>query len=59
MPDTANTAEGIAKRALYVLRHMDLVAMLAGLIELRDLHTTRDERPDLYLVEAWEDRHRA
>ena len=59
MPDTTDTAEGIAKRALYVLRHKDLVAMLAGLIELRDLHTTRDQRPDLYLVEAWEDRHRA
>ena len=59
MPDRTDTAEGIAKRALYVLRHKDLVAMLAGLIELRDLHTTREERPDLYLVEAWEDRHRA
>ena len=59
MPDTANTPLGVAKRALYVLRHMDLIAMLAGLIELRDLHTTREERPDLYLVEAWEDRHRA
>ena len=59
MPDKTDTAEGIAKRALYVLRHKDLVAMMAGLIELRDLHTTREERPDLYLVEAWEDRHRA
>lgn len=59
MPDTTDTAEGIAKRALYVLRHKDLVAMLAALIELRDLYTTREERPDLYLVEAWEDRHRA
>ena len=59
MPDRIDTAEGIAKRALYVLRHKDLVAMLAGLIELRDLHTNRDDRPELYLVEAWEDRHRA
>lgn len=59
MPERTDTAEGIAKRALYVLRHKDLVAMIAGLIELRDLHTTRKERPELYLVEAWEDRHRA
>lgn len=59
MPNTGNTPIGVAKRALYVLRHKDLVAMLAGLIELRDLHTTREERPDLYLVEAWADRHRA
>lgn len=52
------TPEAVAKRALYVLRHKDLVAMIAGLIELRDQHTNRQDNPELYLVEQWEEKHR-